>query len=344
MRPPPTLSPLGKPDAIRQRPHLPRRPLDHILSGYAVTLDLRRLESLRHFVAVQAGSAPIIVEALARVLREVRCSDPRLVERPRALRQVADQLDVHDPATPHVPDQPLRYEASDREMDMQPVAARMPLRCPRIRQRRAAQLATQPAEEPRHIAAQLPRITAALGIGQRPEPVQPIGSAVAPHLRPRPPPRLLLRPRRISGTRAPSIRDTRPDKTAATLRRVRIQRERPASLHSHDHLRVQMTLDSKAPWAGSRSSFAPRLGVSPPSHRCRQPRSQCVGRRVGTLQPPADGAPHGEPQLTPRRLHPAFTGRCGAHPALAPLRSAAARPEPGASPPWPPSEFRCRYK
>jgi hypothetical protein len=47
---------------------------------------------------------------------------------------------------------------------------------------------------------------------------------------------------------------------AATLRRLRIKRERPRVLHRAVPP-SRITLDSKAPRAGSSSSFAPRLGV-----------------------------------------------------------------------------------
>ena len=63
---------------------------------------------------------------------------PRLLQRARADRQIADQLDVRDPATPDLPDQPLLDVAADREVHVQTVPARMPLRRPRIRQRLAA--------------------------------------------------------------------------------------------------------------------------------------------------------------------------------------------------------------
>ena len=120
-----------------------------------------RLESLRDLVAVQPRHL-LLGEVLAHVLRQIAARHARLLERARADREVTDQLDMHDPAPPDLPDQPLTDVAADREVHVQPMTAGMPLRRPRIRDRLAAQLATEAAKELAHVGPQLPGITAAL--------------------------------------------------------------------------------------------------------------------------------------------------------------------------------------
>ena len=104
---------------------------------------------------MQPHGASLVVKALAHVLGEIARRHTRLLERAGTMRQIADQLDVHDPAAPHVPDQPLAHVPADREVHVQPMPARMPLRCPRIRQRLAAKLVPQPANGPRTPAARV---------------------------------------------------------------------------------------------------------------------------------------------------------------------------------------------
>ena len=83
--------------------------------------------SYRCSPAARRSSSRLLLDVLGEVARR----HPRLLERPRPVRQIADQLDVHEPATPHIPDQPLPHIPADREVDVQAVPARMPLRRPR---------------------------------------------------------------------------------------------------------------------------------------------------------------------------------------------------------------------
>src|SRR5918994_6905346 len=99
---------------------------------------------------------------------------------------------MRDPAAPDLGDQPLPDVAADREVHVQPVPARMPLRRPRVRQRRAAQLAPQPSEELRYVRPQLAVVeAAAAGVGQRRKAIEPVRGAVAAKLPPGPPRGLL---------------------------------------------------------------------------------------------------------------------------------------------------------
>ena len=91
----------------RLRPHPFRSQRDHRLLRRSLKRDSLRLEALRDFVAVKARNA-LVADVLAHVLGEVPGRDPRLLERPRADRQITDQLAVDDPAPPHVLDQPCR--------------------------------------------------------------------------------------------------------------------------------------------------------------------------------------------------------------------------------------------
>ena len=102
-----------------------------------------------------------------------------------------------------------------------------------LTQRLAAQPTAQPTKEHANVRPQLLRIPTAVRVCQRPEPVEPVRSAVPPQLRSVPPPRLLLRPHRIGTTTTRSPYRTRRDEAAAALRRLRIQRERPTRLHEH---------------------------------------------------------------------------------------------------------------
>ena len=130
-------------------------------------------------------------------------------------------------------DQAARHEAADREVRVQAVPARMPLRHPHIRQcappqaRRAARGRTRARSR-----AQRPRIVAALAaVGQCAEPVEPVRGPVAADLRPRPPRRLLLRA--LDVRRPIRRRDHRPPhrQTATALRGFRVERERPQRLN-----------------------------------------------------------------------------------------------------------------
>jgi len=153
---------------------------------------------------------------------------------------------MRDPATPYLSDHPLPDVTVDREVDVQPVPARMPLRRPRIREPLPAKLTPQPTEELAHVLPNLHRIEATLpGIGQRRQPIQPVRRAVATQLRPRPPRCLQPRALDVRRTTACRQRPNRAHETTPALARLGIEVERPiCGLHRH-HLRV--TLDSKAP-------------------------------------------------------------------------------------------------
>jgi hypothetical protein len=147
------------------RPSRDRRPSarslrDHRLIRRPGQRQLLRLETLRDLVAVQPRH-PLITDALADVLREIAGSHPRLLQRAGADREITDQLDMRDPARPDITDQLPLHVPADREVDVQAVPARMPLRRPRIRQRPTAKLTPQPTKELAHISADLLLLKAA---------------------------------------------------------------------------------------------------------------------------------------------------------------------------------------
>jgi hypothetical protein len=174
---------------------------------------------------------PLVGHIFGHVLGQVSRRPPCLLQRPRANRKITDQLDVHDPSPPDLADQRLAHVAPNREVDVEAVPARMPLRCPGVRQRLAPKLAPHPLEELGHVRAQLLIIEAAPArVRQRREAIQPVRADVTPKLRPRAPRRFLLR--------ALDIRRPAPDRwtpqrrleAAATLTRLRVEGERPARL------------------------------------------------------------------------------------------------------------------
>jgi len=175
---------------------------------------------------------PLPCEPLAHVGTQVARDRPRLLERARADRKITDQLDEDMAATPHALDHAHRHIATNSEVRVQTMAARMPLRHPQIRDRPPAELAPQPPEELAQLDPQPHWIEAALaGIGQRAKPVQPIRRAEAPNHRPCPTRRLLLRALRIDlSITARSPPRQRRHKATTALRRLRIERERPKCL------------------------------------------------------------------------------------------------------------------
>ena len=146
---------------------------------------------------------------------------------PRTDRQIAQQLDVHDPEPPRLSDQSLRDVPTDTEVHVQSVTARMPLRRPQVGKRFLAQTRTQRLEERAHVPAKLDRIEATrAGVRKRPKAIQPIRDHVPAELRARSPHRLRLGTLRIGvdASRPPCRRN---DKAAACLRCLRIQIQRP---------------------------------------------------------------------------------------------------------------------
>ena len=99
---------------------------------------------------------------------------------------------------PRLFDQPNFDEPPDREMHMQPMTTRMPLRRPQIRERLAAKTVAQITPELRHMNPQHHRVMAtSTRIRQRPQPIQTIRRGITTTLRPRPPRRLRRRPIRV---------------------------------------------------------------------------------------------------------------------------------------------------
>ena len=114
---------------------------------------------------------------------------------------------------------------------VQPVPARMPLRCPGVRQRLTSQLAPQPFEELGHVRAQLLVVEAALaGVGEGGEAIEAVGRDVAAQLGPCPPGCLLLSPLDVRRPATDRRTPQRRLKAAAALARLRVERERPTSL------------------------------------------------------------------------------------------------------------------
>ena len=121
-------------------------------------------------------------EVLADVLRQVAGREPRLTERARADRQIAEQLDVDEPATPCAADVALGDPAADREVRVQPVPARVPLAAP-TGTGTARRPLRELAEELGQVGPQRRRIVVARpGVGQRAKPVQAVGGAVPAEL------------------------------------------------------------------------------------------------------------------------------------------------------------------
>lgn len=122
----------------------------------------------------------------------------------------------------------MRHKAGNREVDMQPVPAGMPLGRPRVRQPLAAQTAPKLPEEPRHMPAKLNRIVTPLArVRQRPEPIEPIRGPVPANLLPRPSRRRSFRSKRIRGSVRPLAPFGRRHQRTTRLARLRIQRQRP---------------------------------------------------------------------------------------------------------------------
>jgi hypothetical protein len=92
---------------------------------------------------------------------------------------------VNEASAPGCLDQRAAHVAADGEVHMLAVLALVPLGRPDVGQRLAPQPGTKLPEEAPYMAPKLPRVVAALApIGECPEPVEPVRSAVAPHLRP----------------------------------------------------------------------------------------------------------------------------------------------------------------
>jgi hypothetical protein len=74
---------------------------------------------------------------------------------------------VRPPAAPHALDEGALHVTADSEVDVQTVAARVPLGHPQVRQRLAAELRAQLAEERGNVGAELAVVEAARpGVGQ----------------------------------------------------------------------------------------------------------------------------------------------------------------------------------
>jgi hypothetical protein len=293
----PPLHTRRQPYPLRRPTQKPRRSLDRLLRRGAVALDPSRLKPLRHLVAMKPRLATLVIQLAPDIPRQVARSQARFAPFAGADWQAAQQLDVHEAATPRLLDQPPRHEPPDRQVDVKPVPARMPLRHPQIRQSRRPDPVAQAAEERPDVGAKLRRLVTTLTrIGQRPEPIQPIRRSVTADLRLRPTPRLRRRPLRI---RPPTRRLDAPrnDKAAPTLARLRVERERPTSLHrtpppSRKHL------TRRPPGRVAAPPSRPRSGVKPPSVRFACMTGHSSQRLARTLSPQPDGAP-GTPPATP---------------------------------------------
>jgi hypothetical protein len=124
-------------------------------------------------------------QVLAYVLRQVARCLARFAERPGPDRKVAEQLDVDDPVRPSATDRGLVDVPAEGEVDMESRVVLVELGHPDVRER-LAELVSEPTHEDAEVAPQLPWITTERrGIGERPEPIEAIGSAVPAHLRPR---------------------------------------------------------------------------------------------------------------------------------------------------------------
>jgi len=149
-----------------------------------------------------AGARPPLAADIA---GEIAGRKARLPKRTRADRQPVEQLDMHKAVAPAALDQLARHEPANREVRVQTVPARMPLRHPHIRKPPLSNPRAQLAKEPAQIAAQPHRVMATLApVGQRAEPVQPVRRRITPDLRPRPPTRF-QRPGTASPTTAPYV-------------------------------------------------------------------------------------------------------------------------------------------
>src|SRR5258708_29166454 len=94
--------------------------------------------------------------------------------------------------------QPARDESPSREMHMEPVPTRMPFIRPEVRKPFPSGSGPQFPKEPSNIIAECYRVMAARArIHERPEPVEPVRSTVAPHIPSSPGRVLLRRPTRI---------------------------------------------------------------------------------------------------------------------------------------------------
>ena len=142
--------------ALEQRPSAATRSRSPSADG-AVTLDLLGLEPLRNVIPMQPHRPPLILRVAPDIPGQMARRQPRLSPRARPDREAAQQLDVHEPAAPRLLDQPPRHVAADREVDVQAVAARVPLRHPRIRDPPLTDTAPNSPEELRDVDAQLRR-------------------------------------------------------------------------------------------------------------------------------------------------------------------------------------------
>jgi hypothetical protein len=89
----------------------------------------------------------IDVQRFCRVLGQVARGKSSFFERARADRKIPKKLDVNVPTTPHVADKRLLDVTADREMRVEAMTPRMPLRHPEIRNRLAAKLTAKPLEK-----------------------------------------------------------------------------------------------------------------------------------------------------------------------------------------------------
>ena len=81
-----------------------------------------------------AGHALCSAKRLAHVLRQIAGGQPSLLERRRPIRQVSEQLDVHEAMRPGALDLRSRHVATHREMRVQPLPVLVPLAGPEIRE------------------------------------------------------------------------------------------------------------------------------------------------------------------------------------------------------------------
>lgn len=79
---------------------------------------------------MQPGRPALVLDLAADVAAEVARSQARLRPLAGANRQPVEQRDVHEAVPPRALDQPPRNEPPDREVRVQTVPARMPLRHP----------------------------------------------------------------------------------------------------------------------------------------------------------------------------------------------------------------------
>jgi len=172
------------------------------------------------------------------------------------------------PPLPGAVDQGVVDELADREMDVQAVPARMPLRDPDIGQP-VTQRRPQAAHECRHVRPGLGGVVAARRpVGQRPQVVQPVRGAVQADLPPGPAPRL----EPITFRRSVWVEFCPPGSTTAgrgladrapTLRRGRAQHKlpgRPIPYESIGRTTATPRVHRDSPKKGARIRTAVLLG------------------------------------------------------------------------------------